>query len=179
MALHAKSITIEDFREFVDQEENSHKPFELINGKIIEVVSPGMGNNHRISYAIAVNVYPFCIAHNIPPYIAFPSKPYHILGNAIAPDFAFKRTPMSDDYPDPIAPEWAVEILSPTDKAAAIAAKRRIYLQAGILYWEIDPEAQRVDVYAPGQPPRKFGIDDTLDGDGVLPGFTLVVKNLF
>lgn len=86
---------------------------------------------------------------------------------------------MSDEYPDPVAPEWAVEILSPTDKASAIAARRRIYLQAGILYWEIDPEAQTVDVYAPGQPPRAFGINDTLDGGSLLPGFTLAVKKLF
>lgn len=179
MVLQTKPVTIDEFREFVDQAENSHKAFELINGKIVEVVLPGMGDDHPISYAIAVNVYSFCIAQSIPPYIAFPSKPYHIQGNAIAPDFAFKRTPMSDGYPDPVAPEWAVEILSPTDKASAIAAKRRIYLQAGILYWEIDPAAQTVDVYAPGKPPRTFGINDTLDGGGVLPGFTLAVKKLF
>lgn len=78
--------------------------------------------------------------------------------------------------PRPVAPEWAVEILSPTD---TIAAKRRIYLQAGILYWQIDPEAQTVDVYAPGQPPRAFAINDTLDGGSLLPGFTLAVKKLF
>ncbi len=178
MVLQTKPITIDEFREFVDQEENSDKLFELISGEIIEV-SPGRTSNSNRSYVIAVAVHPFCAENQIPCYMSGGDGAYDIRGHVVAPDFAFKRTPMSDEYPDPIAPEWAVEILSPTDKASAIATKRRIYLQAGILYWEIDPEAQTIDVYAPGQPLRTFGINDTLDGGIVLPGFTLAAKKLF
>jgi Uma2 family endonuclease len=178
MVLQTKPITIDDFREFVSQPENSDGLFELINGEIIKV-SPGRTSNSRIGHLIAVAVYPFCDEHQIPCYTSGEAGTYDIQGHVVAPDFAFKRTPMSDDYPDPVAPEWAVEIISPTDKAAAIAAKRRIYLQAGILYWELDPDSQTIDVYAPGQPPRALGINDTLDGGDVLPGFTLAANKLF
>jgi hypothetical protein len=34
-------------------------------------------------------------------------------------------------------------------------------------------------VYAPGQPVKTFGIDDTLDGGDVLPGFALAVREIF
>lgn len=67
----------------------------------------------------------------------------------------------------------------PTDKGVDIRNKRQIYLQAGILYWEMYPLKQSIDVYAPGQPMRVFSINDTLDGGEVLPGFTLAVKDLF
>ena len=100
-------------------------------------------------------------------------------GTFIVPDFAYKQTPTSKDYPDPQPPLWAVEVISPTDKAPDIRRKRQIYLQAGILLWEIYPDAQSVDVYAPNQPVRAFGIDATLDTDNVIPGFTLPVRQFF
>jgi Uma2 family endonuclease len=85
---------------------------------------------------------------------------------------------MSDEYPDPVAPSWAVEIVSPTDKAINVRNKRSIYIAAGILYWEIYPDLQRVDVYAPGQPMVTVGMDGTLDGGRVLPGFTVALKDI-
>lgn len=36
-----------------------------------------------------------------------------------------------------------------------------------------------VVVFAPGSPARTLGINDTLDGGAVLPGFTLAVKAIF
>jgi Uma2 family endonuclease len=178
MVLQTKTVTLAEFRAFVDQPENSDKLFELINGEIMEVPT-GRTSNSRIGILIALAVDSYCTEHHIPCYMSGEAGTYDIQGNAVAPDFDFKKTPMSKEYPDPIAPEWAVEILSPNDKASAIAAKRRIYLQAGILYWELDPEAESIDVYEPGKPPRTFGINDTLDGGTVLPGFTLAVKKLF
>jgi len=191
MVLQTKAVTIEEFREFVNKEENSDTLFELINGEIIEVPT-GRTSNSSIGHLIVAAVYPFCDEHHIPCYTSGEAGTYDIQVNVVAPDFAFKRTPMSDAYPDPIAPEWAVEIISSTDKPLDIRNKRQIYLQAGILYWELYLQPQKIDVYgqgshrahlasvyAPGQPPRTFGINDTLDGGNVLPGFTLAVKKLF
>lgn len=36
-----------------------------------------------------------------------------------------------------------------------------------------------VDVYAPGEPMRTVGMNGTLAGGAVLPGFTLPVRDLF
>ncbi|MFO7321548.1 MAG: Uma2 family endonuclease [Chloroflexota bacterium] len=95
------------------------------------------------------------------------------------PDFAYKPTPMSDEYPDPDPPLLAVEIVSPTDTANVIRAKREIYRQANILYWELYPQSRSIDVYAPGKPATTVGEDGVLDGGEVLPGFTLALGELF
>jgi Uma2 family endonuclease len=86
---------------------------------------------------------------------------------------------LSREYPDPVQPLWAAEVISPTDKPRNIAAKRRIYISAGILLWEIYEQSESVHVYERGKKMNPFGIDDVLDGGNVLPGFSLPVKKLF
>jgi Uma2 family endonuclease len=178
MVLQTKPLAIDDFREYVNQSENSDRVFEFIHGEIIEV-SPSRTSNSGIGHLIAVEAHIFCRNNHMPCYTSGGDGAYDIQGHVVVPDFAFKRTPLSDDYPDPVAPEWAVEVISPTDKPYEIRAKRQIYLQAEILYWELYPLSRTIDVYAPGQPPRTFGIHDMLDGGDVLPGFSLAVKALF
>ena len=177
MAVREKA-TLEDFKQFVNQDENAGRLFELINGEIVEVM-PGRTSNSQIHDVIVAAVRPFCKTHDIPCYTSSADGAYNVLGHVFAPDFAYKRTPMSDDYPDPTAPLWVVEIISPTDKAEDIRSKRQIYRQAGILLWEIYPQDQSVDVYSPGQPMRTYGIEETLDGGSVLPQFTLSARELF
>jgi hypothetical protein len=36
-----------------------------------------------------------------------------------------------------------------------------------------------VTIQRPDAPPKTYGINDTLDGGNVLPGFTLPVKDIF
>ncbi|MEO8610868.1 MAG: Uma2 family endonuclease [Chloroflexota bacterium] len=179
MALSQQRVwTIEDFRELIAQPENSDRLFELINGEIVEKM-PGRTSNSELSYNLAFEVKSFCKAHKLLCHISGEAGAYNINGQVVAPDFAFKITPMSDDYPDPEPPLWAVEIISPTDKAVNIRTKRELYIEAGILYWEMYPDLGRVDVYAPGQPMRTVGVDGTLDGGDVLPSFELRVKDIF
>jgi Uma2 family endonuclease len=121
----------------------------------------------------------FCREHNLPCHTASKDAAFNINGNTIAPDFVYKTTEMSNEYPDPVPPLWAVEIISPTDKAADIRNKREKYILAGILYWELYPDEISIDVYAPGQPKKTYSMGDTLDGGDVLPGFTLPVAKLF
>jgi Uma2 family endonuclease len=174
----SKLYTLDEFMEFVARPENVNRLFELINGEIVEVM-PGRTTNSECHELISFAVRLFCREHNIPCHTTGGDGAYDILGNTLAPDFAYKPTSMSDDYPDPIPPLWAVEIVSPTDKAPDIRAKRQIYRQAGILYWEMYPESHSIDVYAPGKELQTLGIDDTLDGGDVLPAFTLLVRELF
>ncbi len=80
------------------------------------------------------------------------------------------------------APDLAVEVASPTQYHPAMDAKARLYLGAGTrLVWVIWPRYQQVDVWHPGATARTktLGIDDTLDGEDVVPGFTLPVATLF
>jgi len=48
------------------------------------------------------------------------------------------------------------------------------------MVWLVFPEEQIVMVYTVDNPAgKKFGIDNTLDGGHVLPGFTLPLKDIF
>ncbi|NWG16148.1 MAG: Uma2 family endonuclease [Chloroflexi bacterium] len=166
------------FEEFIARPENVDKLFEFVNGEIIEV-SPGRTRHSEIGHLLAVAVHVFCRQRGLSCHTSGGDGAYRIQGHVLAPDFAYKRTPMSETYPDPDAPEWVVEIISPADKAADIREKRQIYRQAGILLWEIYPQSQSVDVYAPGQPLRVVETDGSLDGGAVLPGFVLPLRDLF
>lgn len=170
--------TIEDFEAFIAQPENAGRLFEFINGEIIEV-SPGRTYNSGFPHIISFEVRLFCRDNNVRCYISGEAGAYRVGSNIVVPDFAFKRTPMSRDYPDPVPPLWAVEVISPTDKPRDIADKRKIYIAAGILLWELYEQSESVHVHEPGKPMKLFGINDVLDGGNVLPGFTLAVKVLF
>jgi Uma2 family endonuclease len=178
MVLQTQQLTLEAFIEFVHEPENAERAFEFINGEIVSV-SPGRTTNSSYRDILTVGVHIFCRQNTIPCYTSGEAGAYRIGNDVLAPDFAYKPTPMIDEYPDPEPPLWVMEVISPTDRPDEVRAKRLVYLEAGILYWEMYPKAQSIDVYAPGQPTRTFNIDDMLDGGDVLPGFTLAVKAIF
>ncbi|MEO8398025.1 MAG: Uma2 family endonuclease, partial [Chloroflexota bacterium] len=152
--------------------------FELIDGEIIEM-APGRTINSAYGDILVFRVHLFCYERSIPCYTTSGDGDYDIQGHIVAPDFSFKPTPMSDIYPDPEPPLWAVEIISPTDKGTNIRNKRKIYLEAGILYWEIYPQKQSIDVYEAEKPVRTVDINGTVDVGDILPGFTFTVRHLF
>jgi Uma2 family endonuclease len=98
-----EKITLEYFKKFVEQSENTDRLFELINGEIVEVM-PGRAANSQIHDIIVASVRPFCKTHGLPCYTASADGTFNVLGQVYAPDFAYKRTPMSNEYPDPVAP---------------------------------------------------------------------------
>jgi Uma2 family endonuclease len=189
MAVEKQRTTMEEFIEFVYRPENADRIFELIDGRVVEkgelthgeIVEkmPGTTRNSAIAAWIIFFVRLFCREREIPCFITGEQGTYNILGRAYAPDFAFKQTPTSAEYPDPIPPLWVVEVISPNDKPHEIRAKRQVYLQAGILYWELYPEDQSVDVYTPNQPMRTYRVGDVVGVGEVIPGFTLAIADLF
>jgi len=80
-----------------------------------------------------------------------------------------------------LAPDLAVEILSDSNTAAEIAQKLREYFQSGTrLAWIIDPPTRSAAIYhAAGEPTRTINEAGVLDGEEVLPGFTLPMAELF
>ncbi len=178
MAIREPHITLDDFVQFVFRDENVDRMFELINGEIVEV-SPGRTKNSGVAASIIFEIKLFCREKGLPGHVTAADGTYNVLGNVIAPDVAYKTTSLSSVYPDPVPPEFAVEVISPTDRKPDIARKRQIYLDASILYWEVYVDDECIDVYPLAQPMRSLGMDDTLDGGEVLPGFTLPVKDVF
>lgn len=78
------------------------------------------------------------------------------------------------------APDLAVEIVSPDDKAEEIDAKVLDYLEAGCrLVWVIQPRTKTITVYRSLDQVRVLTQRDTLDGADVVPGFAVPVKEIF
>jgi Uma2 family endonuclease len=94
-----------------------------------------------------------------------------------APDIAFIRR---DRIPDPeplgfpdLAPDLAVEVLSPANRPGEMLAKVADWLSAGTsLVWVIDPERRLVRVYRHDGTEALVSATDALSGDDLLPGFT-------
>jgi Uma2 family endonuclease len=81
----------------------------------------------------------------------------------------------------PIAPDLAVEILSPGNTPREIEIKRKEYFAGGTrLIWIIDPLARTAEVWTPDrQEPTRLTAADALDGGDALPGFRLTLADLF
>jgi Uma2 family endonuclease len=79
-----------------------------------------------------------------------------------------------------LTPDLAVEVVSPNDRYTEVAEKIAEWLAHGVrLVFVVDPRRQTVDVHRPGQRPQTLGLDDVLDGEDVVPGWTLAVRDLF
>ncbi|HVA90228.1 MAG TPA: Uma2 family endonuclease [Chloroflexota bacterium] len=115
--------------------------------------------------------------------------PAHPNDTELAPDVAFIRADRipSRDSPDyrralRLAPELAVEVVSPSQSRRALAVKAGLFLSFGTrLVWVVLPKQRQVDIFRPGdsEPSATLGIGDTLDGEDVIPGFSYPVAALF
>lgn len=80
----------------------------------------------------------------------------------------------------PLAPDLAVEVISPSETAVEINEKAMEYLNAGTaLVWLIYPISREVVVQTPDGHSRRFRENDVLQDENVLPGFRCAVAELF
>jgi Uma2 family endonuclease len=74
----------------------------------------------------------------------------------------------------PIAPDFVLELKSPSDNLKDLREKMAEYQDAGVkLGWLIDRQGQTVEIYRQGLEPELRDRPVTLDGETVLPGFQL------
>lgn len=79
-----------------------------------------------------------------------------------------------------VAPDVAVEVVSPNDLFQEVLAKKDEYLAAGVrLVWLLDPHTRVLLAFRPGSPPAEYRPGDELTAEDVLPGFRCAVADLF
>lgn len=79
-----------------------------------------------------------------------------------------------------LAPDLAVEVISPTDLADAVNKKLDEYLRAGVrLVWFAHVPTRSVWAYRPDGSARLYRAADALPGEDVLDGFAVPVADLF
>jgi Uma2 family endonuclease len=103
-------------------------------------------------------------------------------GNVRSPDASFvasKRLPTVPEGFLELAPDLAVEVLSPDDSPRGVLDRVGEYLAAGVqLVWVIDPRAGRAVSYRSLAEVREIGPSGTLDGGELLPGFRCPLADL-
>lgn len=182
MAVQKRVYSGEQFEQIVNLRENAEKILELMGGEIYEVPS----NPRSSNIASKINYYfgEYVIENPIG-YITGEAGGYIVAEqDRFAPDVAFiskgRQPILPEEGYNPIAPDLAVEVVSPSDDMARLMYKKDRYLANGTrLVWIVYPKRQEVEVYAPGQPMRIVGVDGVLHGGDVLPGFRLPVRSIF
>ncbi|HZK81778.1 MAG TPA: Uma2 family endonuclease [Humisphaera sp.] len=80
----------------------------------------------------------------------------------------------------PGAPDLAVEVISPTDRHAAVLEKVDEWLAAGtVSVWVVDSGARSVEIYRSGNQVLRYRENDELRDDPALPGMVLKLDDLF
>lgn len=99
------------------------------------------------------------------------------------PDIAFiseSRLPHPEPrgFPD-LAPDLAVEILSPSDRPGEVLGRVGDLLAGGTtLVWVIDPDRRRARVYRADGSEDIVTAEQMLDGEAVVPGFTCPLASI-
>jgi Uma2 family endonuclease len=171
--------------EFMALSRDGHR-YELVNGELIDVGNSGAKHGYVCSILMIIlggYIYSQKIGAIFDSSTAFRLKS----GNKRSPDFSFvakDRLQGLEELPDGFlegAPDLAVEILSPSNTVEEIHDKLVEYFDNGAqLVWVIHPKEHYVLVYRSSvQPDRLLKSTDLLDGEDIIPGFTLPVANLF
>ncbi len=89
-------------------------------------------------------------------------------------------TPKQKEKFPPIAPDFVLELMSPTDDLEKTQEKMQEYMDNQVkLGWLIDRKTRRVEIYRQGQEVEVLEAPKELSGEDVLPNFLLNLQTVF
>ena len=157
---------------------------ELVDGVLVEKVKGYQESRLAIRLAQALQNY---LDTNDLGILSGSDGPHQILADQVRfPDVAFISYDRIPEHADPTTkvPNWvpnlAVEILSAGNTRTEMARKLRDYFDAGVeLVWYVDPADRTVRVYHSAESVTTLAEADWLDGEQLLPGFRLSIRDWF
>ncbi len=180
-----KLTTVDDLWELSHQGDEQRR--YLIEGVLYE--TPRASEEHGVAAGeIAFYVLRFVREHKLGRVTAAETG-YVLYQNpegkdtVLAPDVGFISRERMTEQPSkkyvPMAPDLAVEVVSPNDTYNEVAQKVAVYLRFDTrMVWVFDPASKTVAVHTAAGA-RLLDVDATLDGGAVLPGFQLPLRELF
>ena len=188
MAIQERLYTVDDVWRLEQQPLRATEKYYLIDGELIAKMSPShyhalvAGELARLlgNYVVERGLGRVLVECGYHP----PNERRTVL----LPDVSFESRARAAEPPlatyAPYMPDLAVEIISPSQTPAQVQRKARVYLRHGcVLVWLIDPLEQYAEVWRlgpDGEPATEFVAQDgSLTGEGVLPGFSLKLQQLF
>jgi Uma2 family endonuclease len=158
--------------------------WELVEGRVVRVSPAGARHGRtvaRVSRALSDFVEPRGLGFVLTGDVGFVIR--RGPDTVRAPDVAFVR---GERFPGGLpaefiagAPDLAVEVLSPTDRWAAVAGKAREFIAGGSLaVWAIDPVDEQARVYTVAGE-RVLAVGEAFEAPDLLPDFTLRTSDLW
>jgi Uma2 family endonuclease len=157
---------------------------EWVRGRPLQKVSPKRTHS-RLQGALTVRLDQWAAGRGeVGPEWRFRVAPPGDVRRPLVPDVAYvsneRLRPLSDKELEtpPLAPDVAVEILSPDDRRADIDDKVAVYLRAGSsLVIVVDPQRRIVELHDHAGT-TQLGEADAIE-HAALPGFTYPARELF
>ncbi|WP_019507337.1 Uma2 family endonuclease [Pleurocapsa sp. PCC 7319] len=80
----------------------------------------------------------------------------------------------------PIAPDFALELMSPTDELSELQKKMKEYMDCGVrLGWLINPDEKQVEIYRQQEELEILNNPQTLSGELILPNLIINLQDIF
>jgi Uma2 family endonuclease len=158
--------------------------YELNEGRLIRL-SPASGTHGRVGPRIVTELQKY--ADEYLSGVVYQADTGFILSRdpdmVRSPDAAYvtaARLPAEDAGFLELAPDLAVEVISPSNTVNEMATKVIQYLDAGAHeVWVVDPDNRLVTLHTPDGTARTLRERDIIADRALLPGFRLPVANLF
>ncbi|HEX4611140.1 MAG TPA: Uma2 family endonuclease [Urbifossiella sp.] len=183
MSTAAPPLTPDDLLRMPD----AGRGYELVNGELKEVeVSQ---ESSRVGIKFAGRLDAFAEANRLGVVVGadagfqcFPDDPGRVR-RADAAFTSYTTVPRNRYQPDGFirtAPDLVVEVVSPNDLADEVDEKRDEWLDAGVkVVWVAFPSTRTVQVSGSDRGIVRLRGSDTLTAPDLLPGFSVVVADLF
>jgi Uma2 family endonuclease len=175
-------MTATDLEQMANEEPGR---YDLIDGELIRMPPPGREHSVRVVRLI-LRLGPVVEVSGLGEVAAGAGFVVgRDLDQVVSPDVAFIRL----DRIDPrsrregyyeVPPDFAIEIVSPSDYPLLIQRKVEKYRAARVpLLWVVYPEQRLVRVHRPDQAVQEFSGEDVLEAGDVVPGFAMKVSEIF
>jgi len=162
------------------------KHYELVDGELVERVM-SMWSSYVAGLCFVV-LHEFCkkrrgwVFPEGTSYRCFPDAPAKVR----RPDTSFIRldrltsAQANEEGHCPIAPDLAVQVISPNDVKYEVDRWVRDFLNAKTpLVWVINPDVKTVEIYRSNGTGQILTDKDELSGEDIIPGFACKVSDLF
>lgn len=180
MVVELKRVSPQEFEAFIRLPEHENSHYEYIGGEIYEGVSDFFASEVAGFIYYILRTY---LLTNPIGRLSLPDGGYLVGDDRYMPDVDFilhERFPQ--DYNGgyvSVAPDLAVEVVSPTDSARMVSLKTSNYLAAGTIVWVVYPQEQIIHVHVPRESVQVIERSGTINGGDLLPGFSLTVNDIF
>ena len=180
MAIAPPTLTIDEFLQLPEAE----PALELEEGRIIQKVSP-KGRHSSLQSELVELFNRFARPRKLAR--AFPELRSSFAGRSYVPDVAvyrWERIPrapdgkVADDFFEP--PDIAMEVVSPGQSTNALVRRCLWYVDHGVqVALLVDPDDESVLLFRHRASPSALRGTDELDLNALLPGFRVVIAELF